>query len=62
MVDPSEPGVGKATNPKGGRTRLYRLALIASLGLNLLLGTAFWLYVHFAETLSMIADVVGWFD
>jgi hypothetical protein len=42
--------------------RLYRLALFASLALNALLVTAFWLYVHFAGTLSMIEDAVGFFN
>jgi hypothetical protein len=42
--------------------RRYRIALIASLVLNALLITAFWLYVHFAGTLSMIQDVLGFVD
>ena len=42
--------------------RGYRIALVASLVLNALLITAFWLYVHFAGTLSMIEDVVGFFN
>ncbi|MEA2759673.1 MAG: hypothetical protein QOH65_2286 [Methylobacteriaceae bacterium] len=42
--------------------RRYRIALVASLVLNALLVTAFWLYVHFAGTLSMIEDVVGFFN
>jgi hypothetical protein len=42
--------------------RLYRIALFASLGLNALLATAFWLYVNFAGTLSMIEGVVGFFN
>ena len=40
----------------------YRVALVASLALNALLVTAFWLYIHFAGTLSMIEDVVGFFN
>jgi hypothetical protein len=42
--------------------RLYRIALIASLVLNALLVAALWLYVHFAGTLSMIEDAVGFFN
>jgi hypothetical protein len=42
--------------------RSYRIALLASLTLNALLLTAFWLYVHYAGTLSMIQDLVGFFD
>jgi hypothetical protein len=42
--------------------RSYRIALIASLILNALLLTAFWLYVHYAGTLSMIQDAVGFFE
>jgi hypothetical protein len=43
-------------------TRFYRIALFASLALNALLVAAFWLYIHFAGTLSMIEDVVGFFN
>jgi hypothetical protein len=42
--------------------RFYRIALVTSLIFNALLVTAFWLYVHFAGTLSMIEDVVGYFN
>jgi hypothetical protein len=42
--------------------RWYRIALITSLGLNALLLTAFWLYLHFGGTLSTIQDVLGLFD
>jgi hypothetical protein len=33
-----------------------------SLSLNALLILLFWLYIHFAGTLSMIEDAVGFFD
>lgn len=42
--------------------RAYRIALLASLVLNGLLLSAFWLYVHFAGTLSLIEDAVGFFN
>ena len=42
--------------------RFYRIALFTSLVLNVLLATALWLYVHFAGTLSMIEDAVGFFN
>lgn len=47
---------------KRSAVRRYRIALFASLALNAVLVTAFWLYVHFAGTLSMIEDVVGFFN
>ena len=50
------------SDPQQRGIRPYRIALFASLALNALLVTAFWLYVHFAGTLSMIGDVVGWLD
>jgi hypothetical protein len=49
-----------------GRTlsslRLLRIALVSSLVLNVLLVTAFWLYIHYAGTLSLIQDAVGFFE
>ena len=42
--------------------RFYRIALFTSLVLNVLLVTALWLYVHFAGTLAMIEDAVGFFN
>ena len=39
--------------------RLYRIALAASVALNVLLLAAFWLYIHFAGLYSMIEDAVG---
>jgi hypothetical protein len=47
---------------KRSAVRRYRVALVASLALNAVLVTAFWLYIHFAGTLSMIEDVVGLFN
>jgi hypothetical protein len=47
---------------KQSAVRPYRIALVASLALNALLVTALWLYIHFAGTLSMIEDVVGFFN
>src|SRR5947209_2990028 len=43
-------------------TRLLRIALVLSLAMNVLLVTAFWLYIHYAGTLSLIQDVVGFFE
>jgi hypothetical protein len=70
MRDRSQSGVessqksGPATliEEKRSAIRVYRIALVASLALNALLVTAFWLYIHFAGTLSMIEDVVGFFN
>lgn len=42
--------------------RLLRIALVASLATNVLLVTAFWLYVHYAGTLSLIQDAIGFFE
>jgi ABC-type transport system involved in cytochrome bd biosynthesis fused ATPase/permease subunit len=42
--------------------RLLRVALVSSLVLNVLLVTGFWLYIHYAGTLSLIQDVVGFFE
>jgi hypothetical protein len=54
---------GKMVRPKHAQSiRFYRIALVASRVLNALLVAAFWLYVHFAGTLSMIEDVVGFFN
>ena len=42
--------------------RRLRIALVSSLAMNVLLVTAFWLYVHYAGTLSLIQDAVGFFE
>jgi hypothetical protein len=42
--------------------RLLRIALVASLATNVLLVSAFWLYVHYAATLSLIQDAIGFFE
>ena len=42
--------------------RLYRIALIASVALNVLLVTAIWLYVHFEGALGIVEEAVGFFD
>jgi hypothetical protein len=42
--------------------RFYRIALVASLIANVLLGAAFYLYVHFVDTTSSIEDVIGAFE
>ncbi|MBV8850487.1 MAG: hypothetical protein JOZ16_12995 [Methylobacteriaceae bacterium] len=42
--------------------RMLRIALVASLLTNVFLISAFWLYVHYAATLSLIQDVVGFFE
>jgi hypothetical protein len=70
MRDRSPSGIessqyrGPATliQDKRSAVRPYRVALVASLALNALLVTAFWLHIHFAGTLSMIEDVVGFFN
>jgi hypothetical protein len=70
MFEPSECAIGHSQKngpaslipERRSVVRRYRIALVASLALNALLVTAFWLYVHFAGTLSMIEDVVGFFN
>jgi hypothetical protein len=42
--------------------RVLRIALVSSLAINVLLVTAFWLYLHYAGTLSLIQDAVGFFE
>ena len=42
--------------------RIYRVALVVSLALNVALILGFWLYLHFAATLSIVEDAVGFFD
>jgi hypothetical protein len=42
--------------------RLLGIALVSSLVMNLLLVAAFWLYIHYAGTLSLIQDAVGFFE
>jgi len=42
--------------------RFYRTALVTSLIANVLLGAAFFLYVHFVDTASSIEDVIGAFE
>jgi len=39
-----------------------RIALVLSLVLNVSLVTLFWLYIHYAGTLSMIQDAIGILD
>jgi hypothetical protein len=41
---------------------MSRIALAASLLMNVLLVAAFWLYVHYAGTLSLIQDAMGFLD
>ena len=41
--------------------RLYRVALILSLVVNVLLITVFWAYLHFEGTLSIIEEAVDIF-
>jgi hypothetical protein len=38
------------------------IALVSSLVMNVLLVAAFWLYMHYAGTLSLIQDAVGFFE
>jgi hypothetical protein len=57
-----ERGPAALIREKRSVVRRYRIALGASLALNAALVTAFWLYIHFAGTLSMIEDVVGFFN
>jgi hypothetical protein len=47
---------------KRSAVRPYRIALIVSLVANVLLITGFWLYLHYAGTISMIQDVIGIFE
>ena len=42
-------------------TRLYRVALILSLVMNVVLITVFWAYLHFESTLSIIEEAVDIF-
>ena len=39
--------------------RFYKVALAASVALNVVLLAALWLYIHFAGLFSMIEDAVG---
>jgi hypothetical protein len=39
-----------------------RIALVSSVVMNMLLVTAFWLYIHYAGTLSLIQDALGFID
>ena len=58
-------GLVAATGTSGrslSSIRLLRIALVLSLAMNVLLVTAFWLYIHYAGTLSLIQDVVGFFE
>jgi hypothetical protein len=61
----SGSGANVGTRQPGGNLasiRFYRVALTLSLVLNALMLAAFWLYVHFAGTLSLIEDAVGFFN
>ena len=42
--------------------RFLRIALVLSLAVNVLLVALFWLYIHYAGTLSMIQDAIGILD
>ena len=42
--------------------RLYRIALITSVVLNVLLVTVIWLYLHFEGALAIVEEAVGFFN
>ena len=44
------------------KLRAHRIALVLSLGLNVVLIAAFWLYLHFEATLDIVETAVGFLN